>query len=1096
MAISKKIAAFNMEEVQNGLRTFSRVANFLLPHKNKAHLAVFLLTILLIPSAMTALEPIDLEAYNIDVEEIIAEEFVNQELSTSSEIFAFLVTVRDPEFVGTGIDPEERVLENGNFDYTKLPQSEEFIDNSDTLQGIKNPRGGILNLTILREISAKSDVIHNDTIFNYFTPMVNDVVGIESNGLMSLTNHLQSFMNDESFMTNPTVNIYGEMVPPATNWTDCGELECLLFDDENLTQAHVDLAINRLIMNSNGNFLRWLSNDRTFVQDSTSNLLGPIDGNTSNTEFLVKGRWTASSTWILLHLNKTALEDDGWTFIWKDAYQEKGIGMVDGKISIGGYLVNDGELVINPPKYNSEQCKILSQDGTPCAFEWSMLALEGEVRKTDEKTVTLLLGPTGINVEVNREMQSSIGLIILMLFIITLFLWFSLRRKSDVALVMLALGLSLIWMQGFIGWIGSIGNLFGVSVIFRSQFSNLLPILIIALGIDDSLHVLHRYKEERRNGKEIKEATRISLDRVGRAILLTSVTTMVAFGSNLISGIPALRSFGIEVAAGVFAAFLLTGIWMPLIRLSIDEVLSNKQKLNPERELSSDGIGEILKNFTKQSTKGYNPVIIIFFALLITIPSFIGMASLEGDFEVEDMLDPNADFSAGVNLVVEKFPTEGEQSALLIEGDILHPGILGGIAEFRENIGTIGPDGEIADKIGRNANNEVDLNAIDEIVVGALASMLYNLTPFEEVGWNTSMEDNGVGCPTLNLSDSDGVAYLQKLLPADMKLNPLKIINNPSLMNFNYPDFRNRGCLAFFFGFTYLYGVPESSATGAAIPKTVVELYLHTVDVLNPLKPWLTISDTEPQYTHMVLRYGIRQAENFPAVGLFLDELMRDASPFTNLSKSNGEHTSLDDALVSDEYPVSWVIPCGEPVSRAVASEAFEGEFQRSLILGVFLVLFTLWVGFKSFKQSLLTTLPILLVVVWLYGFIYLMGDSLNVITLVISSLSLGVGIDYCIHVTERYREEKLKDHHRSKSACLQHVSKTSGIALFGAAASDIMGFLVITLSPMGVFNLFGFYSAVMIGLSLIAALLITTAAICIFENQASNNHLENIEAE
>ena len=45
--------------------------------------------------------------------------------------------------------------------------------------------------------------------------------------------------------------------------------------------------------------------------------------------------------------------------------------------------------------------------------------------------------------------------------------------------------------------------------------------------------------------------------------------------------------------------------------------------------------------------------------------------------EVEDMLDSNADFSAGVNLVVEKFPTEGEQSALLIEGDILHPGILG-----------------------------------------------------------------------------------------------------------------------------------------------------------------------------------------------------------------------------------------------------------------------------------------------------------------------------------------------------------------------------------------------------------------------------------
>ena len=122
---------------------------------------------------------------------------------------------------------------------------------------------------------------------------------------------------------------------------------------------------------------------------------------------------------------------------------------------------------------------ILSENGTPCAFEWSLLALEGDVRKTDNSTVTLLLGPTGINVEVNREMQSSIGLIIIMLLIISLFLWFSLRRKTDVLLVMFALGLSLIWMQGFIGWIASIGNFIGISFIFRSQFSNLLPILII-----------------------------------------------------------------------------------------------------------------------------------------------------------------------------------------------------------------------------------------------------------------------------------------------------------------------------------------------------------------------------------------------------------------------------------------------------------------------------------------------------------------------------------------------------------------------------------------------------------------------------------------
>ena len=55
-----------------------------------------------------------------------------------------------------------------------------------------------------------------------------------SDGILTISNHLRTFMNNESYITNPTVDIYGNLVPPATNWDDCGELECLNFDDPNL----------------------------------------------------------------------------------------------------------------------------------------------------------------------------------------------------------------------------------------------------------------------------------------------------------------------------------------------------------------------------------------------------------------------------------------------------------------------------------------------------------------------------------------------------------------------------------------------------------------------------------------------------------------------------------------------------------------------------------------------------------------------------------------------------------------------------------------------------------------------------------------------
>ena len=74
------------------------------------------------------------------------------------------------------------------------------------------------------------------------------------------------------------------------------------------------------------------------------------------------------------------------------------------------------------------------------------------------------------------------------------------------------------------------------------------------------------------------EAGTVTVSRVGRAIMLTSLTTMAAFSANLFSDIAALRSFGIEAALGVLAAFLLTGIWAPLVRVSFDEWLEKRGK--------------------------------------------------------------------------------------------------------------------------------------------------------------------------------------------------------------------------------------------------------------------------------------------------------------------------------------------------------------------------------------------------------------------------------------------------------------------------------------------------------------------------------------
>jgi predicted RND superfamily exporter protein len=127
--------------------------------------------------------------------------------------------------------------------------------------------------------------------------------------------------------------------------------------------------------------------------------------------------------------------------------------------------------------------------------------------------------------------------------------------------------------------------------------------------------------------------------------------------------------------------------------------------------------------------------------------------------------------------------------------------------------------------------------------------------------------------------------------------------------------------------------------------------------------------------------------------------------------------------------------------------------------------------GGDSLAMSLLTTAPILLVVIWLYGLIATLGYGLNMVTVAIATLSLGVGIDYVIHVIERFREEREK--RQTVLTSIIAVGGASGVALIGSAASDILGFLVISFSPMGFFSLFGTFSAAMIFFSLIASLII-----------------------
>ena len=219
------------------MRDFSRVAEFLLPRRKMVHVVVVFISLLMLPGLAAIMEPIDIEAYNLDSPELEAQDVAREEFNSRDTMIGYMVILREPDRLGS-------------------PPGPEYVDEvrsfSGVAAGVEQPVGGILNLSVLREMERKVAAAKPDPLAPYFMPLVSDVTATQVDGVLSLPQMLDDFMADRSILTRATVDVYGRLQPARTNWTDCGLLECLRFDDANLTQEHIDLAVARMANNSAG----------------------------------------------------------------------------------------------------------------------------------------------------------------------------------------------------------------------------------------------------------------------------------------------------------------------------------------------------------------------------------------------------------------------------------------------------------------------------------------------------------------------------------------------------------------------------------------------------------------------------------------------------------------------------------------------------------------------------------------------------------------------------------------------------------------------------------------------------------------------------
>ena len=161
----------------------------------------------------------------------------------------------------------------------------------------------------------------------------------------------------------------------------------------------------------------------------------------------------------------------------------------------------------------------------------------------------------------------------------------------------------------------------------------------------------------------------------------------------------------------------------------------------------------------------------------------------------------------------------------------------------------------------------------------------------------------------------------------------------------------------------------------------------------------------------------------------------------------------------------------GDLVILQTVLEGLNASQIKSTAISLSVSFLVLLVLTRRVVPALAVLLPVALASLWVAGSMFVLSLKWNVLTVMVTALTLGIGIDYSIHMWRRIEVELARrDTHWE---ALRAALSTTGVALIMSALTTAFGFLVLMFSPMPVIQDFGLITAVTVFFSLMLALLL-----------------------
>ena len=210
-------------------------------------------------------------------------------------------------------------------------------------------------------------------------------------------------------------------------------------------------------------------------------------------------------------------------------------------------------------------------------------------------------------------------LIAILVTALIFFLFFKSIKATVISILVVLIGV--IWALGTIGLLQ-----YEITVL-----TALIPPLIIVIGIPNCIYLINKYQQEILNhGNQIKSLERVIV-KIGKATLITNLTTASGFATFILTNSKLLKEFGVIASLNVMGIFIISLIIIPIYFSYFS--IPQKKHLN---HLESKSINSLL-NWMENKIK-YNKKIIysVSFTLLIICSYGISQIKISGNL-LEDM---------------------------------------------------------------------------------------------------------------------------------------------------------------------------------------------------------------------------------------------------------------------------------------------------------------------------------------------------------------------------------------------------------------------------------------------------------------------------